>query len=217
MKRGTRGVWMALVAVVLSVVPVHAQIVTFSDFNDAVPGRLFDAKTSAPDPFNPNKLNIGFNAGIDPRTWKSNAFTASTTGFYYTTAMDTISFRVEAPAGFYVSKITYIQKGTGSISRVAYAAGAAHWVVDDAADALGVYGANPTLTRTADLTGDYRTLVSVSITSSMFTFAAPLAGSASMSLTSANVLVEVEPLPVHETVEPAVEAAPDLLEPSLTR
>lgn len=196
MTRRTRGVWIAaVVAVVWSAAPVHAQIVTFSDLNDAVPGRLFDAQASAPDPFNPNKLIIRFNTGRDPRTWTSNAFTASTAAFFHRTAMDTISFLVEAPTGYYVSRITYTQTGTGSISRVGYASGAAQWVVDNAAQALGTYGANPTLTRTADLTGDYRTLVSVSITSSLVTFALPVAGSATMSLTSADVQVELEPLP----------------------
>lgn len=189
--------WVAgfTVLALTAVSAAHAQTVTFSAINDAVPSRFFDAATSAPDPLDPNKLIIGLNTGFDSTIWKFKGFTASTAAFYYLTAADTISFRVEAPAGFYVSRITYTQRGTGGISRIGKAAGAANWVVEDRAADLGIFGSNPTLSGTVDLTGENRTMVPVSITTTLFAFAPPTLGSATISVTSAEVLVELLPLP----------------------
>jgi hypothetical protein len=183
------------VLVVSAVSAVQAQTVTFSDINDAVSSKFFDAATSAADRFNGNKLIIGFNKGTDLKTWMYKTFTASTSAFYHSAATDTISFRVTAPAGYYVSRITYTQRGAGSIARSGTAAGSANWVVDDHAIDLGSFGTNPTLSRSADLTAEPRSMVPVSITSSLFTFAPVGLGSATISLTSAEVLVEVLPLP----------------------
>jgi hypothetical protein len=172
----------------------HAQSVTFSDINDAVPSRFYDAATSAPDLADPNKLVIGFNSGLDPANWKSNEFKASTAAFSHTSAMDTISFRIHAPEGFYISKITYGQRGTGSVVRTGKAAGGATWVVDEVAGNLGLFTTNPTLTETADLTGQNKTFVSVSITNGLFVFATPSLGSATVAITYAEVAVELLPL-----------------------
>lgn len=178
--------------IVLSAVPTaQAQTVTFSGINDAVASRFFDAATSAPDPIEPNKLLIGFNTGIDPTTWKANDFRASTAAFSHPSAMDTISFRVDAPAGYYISKITYTQRGTGSAVRTGKAAGGANWVVAEFAASLGLFGTNPTLSGTADLSGMNLTSVPVSITTALFAFATPSLGSASVAVTSAEVLVEL--------------------------
>jgi hypothetical protein len=181
------------VLVVSAVSAVQAQTVTFLDINDAVATKFFDAATSAPDRLNGNKLIIGFNKGTDAKTWMSRTFTASTAAFYFSAATDTISFRVAAPAGYYVSRITYTQRGAGSIARSGTAAGSANWVVDDTAIDLGQFGTNPTLSRSVDLTGQLRSVVPVSITSSLFTFAPVGLGSATISLTSADVVVEVLP------------------------
>ena len=175
--------------------PALAQTVTFSDINDAVAGRFYDAATTAPDPLNPNKLIIGFNSGIDPKTWINKAFTASTAAFNSKSAMDTISFRIHAPDGYYISKITYSQRGTGSISRTGSAAGGTHWVIDDAAEGIGGFGTNPTFSRAIDLTGQHKTFIPVSITNAMIVFSTPQLGSASLSVTGADVLVELLPLP----------------------
>src|SRR6185436_13757318 len=66
--------------------------VTFTNINDAVPDRFFDAASTAPDVVDPNILVIGFNSGRDPIIWKDRDFKASLMPFSYQTATDTISF-----------------------------------------------------------------------------------------------------------------------------
>jgi hypothetical protein len=170
------------------------ETVIFSDINDAVPGKYFDAATTAPDPLNPNRLIIGFNTGFDAATWTNNTFTASTAAFHRTVAMDTISFLIEAPAGFYIARISYIQSGKGTRARTGMAAGSVNWVVDYVADNIGRFGENSTLSHTIDFTGQNKTIVPVAITISVFAFATPQLGAASIQVTSAEVLVELLPL-----------------------
>jgi hypothetical protein len=67
--------------------------------------------------------------------------------------------------------------------------------VDGVAADLGLFDTDPTLSGTFDLTGQNKTLVPVSITCGLFTFAPPLMGSATISITSAEVLVVLLPLP----------------------
>jgi hypothetical protein len=172
----------------------QAQSVTFVDVSDAAESKFFDAAASQPDPLDSNKLVIGFHSGRDSVTWKQREFRASTAAFSYTTATDTISFRIEAPAGFYVSKVTYQQRGTGSMYRTGKAAGAATWVVGGIAAELGVFGTNPTLSGTIDLTGKNLTSLSVSITDALFAYATPSLGSATVEITGADVTVELLPL-----------------------
>jgi hypothetical protein len=185
----------AAAAIVLSAASTaQGQTVTFSDINDAVPSKFFDAATSAPDSADPNKLIIRFNTGIDAASWTANDFRASTVAFSRPSAMDTISFRVDAPAGFYIAMITYSQGGAGSIARSGRAAGGANWVVGGFAASLGLFGTNPSLSSTADLTGMQLTSVPVSITIGLFAWAPPLVGSATVAVTSANVVVHLLPL-----------------------
>jgi hypothetical protein len=171
-----------------------AQSVLFYDINDAVSGKDFDAQTTSPDPLNPNRLKIGFSAGTDPSNWTNNAFTVSTAAFYRKSAMDTISFVVQAPEGFYVSAVTYSQTGSGSAVRLGTADGGANLVVDGQGYGLGLYSTNPTLSETVDLTGQAKTVVSVSVTNAMFVNAPPNSGSARLSLTGAFVEVQLQPL-----------------------
>jgi hypothetical protein len=188
--------WVAGVTVLVwsTVVMVQAQTVTFSDITDAVSSRFFDATTTKPAPDNGNKLLIGFSTGYEAKTWTVNEFTASTAAFYHAFAMDTIGFLIAAPKDFYIAKITYTQRGTRAISRTGRAAGGVHWVVDGVPADLGLFDTNPTLSGTVDLTGQNKILVPVSITCGLFTFAPPLVGSATISITSAEVLVELLPL-----------------------
>jgi hypothetical protein len=122
---------------------------------------------------------------MDWTTWKATDFRASTASFSHGTAVDTIRFRITAPEGFYIAKVTFTQKGSGSVVRIGKAAGGGSWVVGDFADDLGVFATNPSMTRTVDLTGYNVTSVPVSITQSLFAFSPPLAGSATVSLTAA--------------------------------
>jgi hypothetical protein len=186
----------------------HAQSVTFSDITDAVPGRFFDAAASAPHPDDPNTLVIAFNSGLDPSNWKLNDFRASTAAFSHLTASDTIAVRIQAPDGYYISKVTYAQRGTGSVVRTGRAAGASNWVVDDVADDLGAYGTSPSLTRTRDLTGLNKTFVPVSVTTGLFAFSTPQLGSAQVGITSAHIRVEVAPIEVEAPVEEALQVEP---------
>src|SRR5262245_38070483 len=168
--------------------------VAFSSINDAVPSRFFDASISGPDPNNPNRLVIGLNTGFDQGLSKFRSFAASSAAFFHSVAVDTISFTVEAPPGFYVSRLTYSQKGTGSVSRSGRAGGGTQWTVGEAAIDLGTFETNPTLSGSIDLTGQLGTVYPVAITTSLFAFALPQAGSAAITLTSAEVRGEVVPL-----------------------
>ena len=137
---------------------------------------------------------IAFHSGIDWNTWKNTEFRASTEAFSYAAAMDTISFRIEAPEGFYIARVTYSQGGRGSIIRTGKAAGTAQWVVGAFAAPLAQFGTTPALTGEADLTGLGMTSVPVSITNGLFAFATPSSGSAIVEVNSAEVQVYLEPL-----------------------
>jgi hypothetical protein len=166
----------------------HAQVARFSRINDAVPLKFFDAATTKPDPANPNRLIIGLNTGFDPQTFVSNEFKASGLAFSSRVAMDTISFKVKAPAGFYVAKIVYTQRGTGSTLRTSVSRGAANWVVNGVSANLGTFTSNPGLVGMVDLTGLKLTSVPVSITDSLF------ATTGTVEITSADVVVTLKPL-----------------------
>jgi hypothetical protein len=60
---------------------------------------------------------------------------------------------------------------------------------------LGRFHTNPTVSGTVDFTGQNKIMVPVSITIGVFTFATPQLGAATIAVTSAEVLVELEPLP----------------------
>ena len=207
---------------VLNVAIAQAQptpAVEFVDITDAVAGRFFDATTTAADAANPNTLIIRFNTGRDPATWRANDFRASSAAFSHASAMDTISFRVVPPDGHYVSKVTYKQEGSGSIARTGIVRGGSNWVVGDFAADLGTFATNPDLTESIDLTGVYLAFVPVSITTGIHSFTPPLVGSATLAITGASVVVEVQELPkaeVESVPEPVGEApAPAAEEPAL--
>ena len=177
------------VAVLSVAAPARAQVVTFTGLRDAVPGKFFD-----PDPANtragtPNTLDIAF---------ENNEFKASTIAPLLSpaparNAMDTISFNVNAPAGYYVSSIAYHQKGTGTILRTARALGASSWVVGGQPANLGFFNHNPSeLIGTTTYTNPGPTVVPVSITTGLFV--SETLGDATLELTSATVVVTVAPL-----------------------
>jgi hypothetical protein len=172
----------------------YAQRATFSQITDAVAKRFFNPATTAPDPLNPNRLIIRVHSGMDATTLKATEFRASTMAFSYASAMDTIRFRVAAPAGYYIAKVTYTQRGVGTAVRTGKVAGGAQWVVGDLASDLGTFSTVPGLSRTVDLTGRNLTTVPVSITASLFAFATPQGGAATLQLIGADVLVQLLPL-----------------------
>src|SRR4051794_19327278 len=77
----------AAVLLVTATVRVSAaadpQPVTFTDINDAVPGRFFDSSSSFPDLADPNVLVIGFNTGLDTKDWKNRDFRASLLPYFF--------------------------------------------------------------------------------------------------------------------------------------
>ncbi|MFN0301559.1 MAG: hypothetical protein ACKVQU_14535 [Burkholderiales bacterium] len=196
MKPEISGVWkrIGLVAGIAMASGVQAQTATFSEIKDSVPGRFFDAATTAPDATNANRLVIGFNTGFDPVTKNSNEFIASTTAFHHDNALDAISFVVTAAPGFFISKITYAQKGTRSISRIAKTAGGASWTVDGIPTQIGLLTTTPNATSTVDLSTLKKTSIPVSITNGLHSFAAPSAGTATIAVKSAEVIVELQSL-----------------------
>src|SRR5439155_7276633 len=80
-----------MAAMLLAAVSAHAQTVTFTDINDAVPGKFFDAASSVPEPTDLNTLVIGLNTGLDGTIWKHRDFQASLLPFSYSSATYTIS------------------------------------------------------------------------------------------------------------------------------
>jgi hypothetical protein len=183
----------------------HAQNVTFNDVRDAVPLKFFNPSSDSTrvDLGDPNTLVIGFESGIDLATFTEKQFKASTEAFGNPLASDTLSVNVVAPQGYYVSSITYVQTGTGSVARVASARGVSSWVVNGEPASLGFFGTNPSLTRTVTFTDSRLTVVPVSITTSLFVYAPPSSGEATLELTSAKVSVTVAPLASEPTKQSA--------------
>jgi hypothetical protein len=161
--------------------------VSFSDVRDAVPSRFFESATTAASATEPNRLIIGFDSGFDFSTFTYTDFRASALPFSNRSAADTLSFVATAPQGYYVSKITYTQRGSGSTYRYAVQAGVSQWVVAGYPSNLGTFTSNPNLTGSVDLTALQLTSVPVSITVSLFA-----ASAGTVSVTSADVVVEVK-------------------------
>src|SRR5262245_61345630 len=170
----------------------QAQSVTFSDINDMVPDRGWDAATTAPDPGDPNRLVFGFSEGTD-QVGVPKALVVPTSTFNARSKIDTMGFVVEAPAGFYIATITYNQTVGGAIARNGLVFGVVNWTAAGVPDAA-FHGAVGMLSRTLDFTGENRTRVPVSVTSTIFA-AAPGIGFANCKVTAASVQVTLLPLP----------------------
>ena len=184
----------------------HAQHVTFTNIRDAVPFKFFNPlpDSTQPDPANPNTLIIGFESGRDSGNFTDDEFRASTQSFGNRVAADVLSFNIVAPTGYYVSSITYEQVGTGIISRIADARGTTSWVISGTPASLGVFREVPSLSRTATFTDSRLTVVPVSISTSLFVYAPPTSGDASVEVTSARVIATVAPLETGEEKKAAV-------------
>lgn len=97
---------------------------------------------------------------------------------------DTISFRVTAPDGYYLSTVTYELTGTMSVSRIGFASLGANGVVDG--KATNVSRTTPTV---VDLTGQQKTSVMVSLSAHVSAGGYSNIGSATAQVTSAAVSV----------------------------
>jgi len=161
----------------------QAQAVFFKAVRDAVPGKFFDAALTTLDPANPNHLLIGFDSGVDPTTLVANDFRASALPFSNRSAMDTLSFTLKAPDGFYIATVSYTQRGTGATGRTDVESGAATWLVASHPFLLGTFSSDPNLSRTVDLRASRLTSVPVVISVSLF------ASTGTVAVTSADVVV----------------------------
>jgi len=184
----------AVVGLVLAT-PAHAQTATFSNLVDAAPGSSWNPDTTAVDPQNPNRLVFGFHSGISPTSWTSLDFRASTSSFSRRSATDTMCLLVSAEEGYYVSALTYVQGGGGSISRFAGASGVTTFVVNNAPAPGQGFSTNPSFTRRVDLTGQGLTSVPFCVTTSLFVWAAATSGAATVSVGASVVAAELLPVP----------------------
>lgn len=198
----------ALLAITMSslAAPALAQdppSVTFENVRDAVPGKFFNPGTTASDALSPNLLRIGLESGANAfKACAPSELLAPVPCSNTRVAMDTISFVVRAPAGYYLSKITYDQQGTGAISRVADARGASSWTVAGVPIDLGgpfggaaqfpAGGGVWSRSRTLEFTDPQMTAVPVSLTTGLFAYASDV-GAARVELASASVAVEILP------------------------
>ena len=182
---------LASVAIVITAVTLRGQApVQFAGIDDAVEFRFFDVATSRT---LGNKLIIGFNTGRDPASWLANDFRASTAAFSRRWAMDTISFNVQAPSGYYITRMTYSQTGTASVIGTGKVSGQTTWLVDGFAYDLGTFTLTPTISKSLDLTSLRRSSVPVSITTTLSAYATTSLGSATLAITGAELLVQVAP------------------------
>lgn len=187
---------MAGIALVAASTFCAAQAVTFSNIDDAIlavpraPG-LFTT-TITRDFNNPNKLIIGLDdfRALMPGTLNVNA---------RPNALDTISFRVQAPAGYRIATLTYLTSGLSNIGRVGITSASANWVVDGVAIHLGsrrfgaLPGAQPSawsLSSRFDFTAaQNKRNIAISIANSMVAAITGTLGSASMTTRRAEVTV----------------------------
>jgi len=185
-----------MAALLLPAASAHAQTVTFTDINDAVPGKFFDAASSVPDASDPNTLVIGLNTGLDGTIWKHRDFKASLLPFSYPSATDTISFVIHAPDGYYVATVTYQENLVLGNSRFGRAFAATQLVVNGVA----------TEEHFADLSDLGATRVPMSITTSL------VAANADAKVVDGRVVVQVLPLPEPPPVldVPPVPAVPEV-------
>jgi len=176
--------------------PARAQNVTFTDVRDAVPGKYFSPAGTHALPEAQNTLEIGFESGRD--SGLDDEFRASTEAFGNRVAMDTLSFNVVAPEGYYISSITYHQSGTGAVNTPGDARAASSWVVNGQPADLGSFspGQFPwSNSQTARFTDSSLTVVPVSLTTELYAFAAPSLASAEVDFTRATIVVILAPRP----------------------
>ena len=173
--------WMAVAALLsLGIVSsARAQHATFSNYNDASASHCYNPATTAPDATNLNRLIIGMLA----------CTAAAPNGT--TVIMDSFSFRITAPAGYYVSKVTFTQNGTSGGSRGGAGYRAATWVVDD--EAFPVSSTTTGWEAIVDLSLQRKSVVPVSITTFLAAFGITVV-SGSASASSPAVVVELLPL-----------------------
>lgn len=198
-KRSTTGLLAAAALFgVTALTGAQAANVTFSDINDAVnappaPNELFDASATAPDGGDANKLVIALD------NFKADGANANTIS-----ALDTISFMITAPLNYVITKVTYEESGSRTMTGtggVTVASG--NWVVGGDASDLGLHvftsgSGNWALDSFFEFSvGDNVTELPVSITNSLLAFGGT---SSIIEKTAASVAVELAFVPIPPAV-----------------
>ena len=137
------------------------------------------------------------NGGAVPGTFQRKACIAATTAFNPGSVTDTFSVTVTAPPGMTISRVQYVQSGNRLLERSTYwrASGTGELTANGASVPFSF--TTPSLARSIDLTGHNveNTTISVSISMSAGRSAnqprvTNPPGSASISVTSAKIIVE---------------------------
>lgn len=171
--------------VVEIVEPEPPAVATFTNITDAAPGVCFDATTTKRSETEPNLLVIGVHSGLNPLNWSNTACIASTAAFHAKQMSDTIAVRVEAPDGYYISRITVSANGSATSARLAQVFGGAQWVVDGHAAPATLDGA------IAEMQGSCKTIVPVSFSIFLGAKIVGTPGTATASVSSPTLRVEL--------------------------
>jgi hypothetical protein len=172
----------------------QASVVSFSNILDGNGSPLlFDTATTAPDPSDGNKLIIGL-----------NNFTADGASATTSSAVDTLSMTITAPAGFYITSIDYTEAGTGQTANgVASATGSI--VADNIPNIFLTQLFSPNTASGWSITPsttaiNNKTSIDLSITNSLFAFAFAPQEIAQITKTSASITVGLTPVPEPATL-----------------
>ena len=168
---------------------------TFTDLHDLVPHRCYVAATST---VVGDSVVIGIeNGGAVPGTFQRAACIAATTAFNPRTVGDTFSVSVAAPPGMTISRVQYVQLGNRLLERSTYWQASGSGELTAAGVSVPFSFTTPGLGRSIDLTGQNveNTTISVSISMSAGRSdnqprVTNPPGSASISVTSASIIVE---------------------------
>ena len=184
----------------------EAPPVAFEQIRDAVPAKYFSTGGTHTTPESPNMLLVGIESGAGafracaPTSLPLSPLPCNNTRV----AIDTLSFVVRPPDGYYVSSITLAQAGTGAISRLADARGSSGWVVAGVPiDLDGPFGGAAQFpaggsewsrSRVLELSDSSVRAIPVSLTTGLFAYAGAVGGEARVELTSASVVVTIAPV-----------------------
>ena len=168
---------------------------TFTDLHDVVPHRCYVAATST---VVGDSVVIGIeNGGAVPGTFQRAACIAATTAFNPRTVGDTFSVSVAAPPGMTISRVQYVQLGNRLLERSTYWQASGSGELTAAGVSVPFSFTTPGLGRSIDLAGRNvdSTTISVSISmsagrSNNHPRVTDPPGSASISVTSATIIVE---------------------------
>jgi hypothetical protein len=172
----------------------QASVVTFSDILDGNGSPLlFDPATTVPDPSDGNKLIIGL-----------NNFTADGASAPTSSAVDTLSMTITAPAGFYITSIDYTEAGNGQTTN-GFATASGSIVADNIPNIFMTQMFSPNNNSGWSITPativiNNKTSINLSITNSMVAFAFTPNDTAQITKAAASITVGITPVPEPATL-----------------